>query len=131
VRCILQHELTRVCSDVESLRAPHDGLSIPDVPDVVVLDRQAVRNAVRALNTIRRRWATAGLIVVNAPDERAVVSWLDLGADDACSASSTMAPRLHAMARRARAINAVGYVLAPTSACEPRVRRDTVASRSG
>lgn len=76
-------------------------------PDVLVVDRGAVRDLAREIWHLRRRWPTIIIAVVNARDEDDMERMLDAGADDAIiSGSRLLRPRLLAMARRARTLNA-------------------------
>jgi DNA-binding response OmpR family regulator len=76
-------------------------------PDVLIIDRCVVRDLARDIWHLRRRWPTIFLAVVNARDEADAERMLDAGADDAIIADSRLLrPRLLAMARRARTVNA-------------------------
>jgi DNA-binding response OmpR family regulator len=76
-------------------------------PDVLVVDRTALRDLAREIWHLRRRWPTIIIVVVNVRDEDDIECVLDAGADDAIiSGSRLLRPRLLAMARRARTLNA-------------------------
>jgi two-component system response regulator MprA len=76
-------------------------------PDVLVVDRMALRDLAREIWRLRRRWPTIIIVVVNARDEDDMECVLDAGADDAIiDGSRLLRPRLLAMARRARTLNA-------------------------
>lgn len=104
----------RTLADAEtevSLLAYDDGHRLADVampqPDVVLLDRATIAEIGRRLRLVRRRWPTTPIVVLGARDERDCARLLDEGADDVCVAGSSLLPsRLHAMARRARTMNA-------------------------
>jgi DNA-binding response OmpR family regulator len=75
-------------------------------PDVLVVDRSSLRD-LAAIWHLRRRWPTIGIAVVNARDEDDAECLLDAGADEAVLVGSRLLrPRLLAMARRARTVNA-------------------------
>lgn len=76
-------------------------------PDVLVVDRTALRDLPREIWHLRRRWPTVIIAVVNVRDEDDAEQMLDAGADDAIvGGSRLLRPRLLAMARRARTMNA-------------------------
>lgn len=76
-------------------------------PDALLIDRGALRDLAREIWHLRRRWPTIFIAVVNALDDVDAERMLDAGADDAISAGSRLLrPRLLAMARRARTVNA-------------------------
>ena len=76
-------------------------------PDVLLIDRTALRDLARDIWHLRRRWPTISIAVVNARDEADAERMLDAGADDAIIAGSRLLKaRLLAMARRARTVNA-------------------------
>jgi DNA-binding response OmpR family regulator len=76
-------------------------------PDVLVVDRTALRDVAREIWHFRRRWPTMIIAVVNVRDEDDAEQMLDAGADDAIvGGSRLLRPRLLAMARRARTVNA-------------------------
>ena len=76
-------------------------------PDVVVLERAFACDAPRQMRYLRNRWPTLLIAVADAADDADASRMLDAGADDAIVRGSTMlAPRLHALARRARTVNA-------------------------
>ncbi|MEP6618310.1 MAG: response regulator transcription factor [bacterium] len=76
-------------------------------PDIVLLDRATLPEFARAMRLVRRRWPTVELVVLCARDDEDCARLLDEGADDVCVAGSPLlAARLHAVARRARTINA-------------------------
>jgi DNA-binding response OmpR family regulator len=76
-------------------------------PDVMLLDRATVAEIGRRMRLVRRRWPTTPIVILSARDETDCARLLDEGADDACVAGSAVLPsRLHAIARRARALNA-------------------------
>jgi DNA-binding response OmpR family regulator len=76
-------------------------------PDVLVIDRAAVRDVARDIWHLRRRWPTIFITVLNAHDEADTVRLLNAGADDAILTDSMLLrSRLQAMARRARTVNA-------------------------
>ena len=75
--------------------------------DVVLLDRATLDDFARRMRLARRRWPTAPIVVLGARDDRDCARLLDEGADEACIAGSSLLPaRLHAIARRARTLNA-------------------------
>jgi DNA-binding response OmpR family regulator len=83
------------------------GLHTEERPDVLVLDRPVINDGQAVLRRIRRRWLTVTIIVVGATDHGDVGRLLDAGADDAVEAASPLlAPRIHALTRRARTLNA-------------------------
>jgi DNA-binding response OmpR family regulator len=76
-------------------------------PDVVLLDRATVTDIGRRMRVVGRRWPTTPIVILSARDEMDCARLLDEGADDACIAGSSLVPsRLHAIARRARSLNA-------------------------
>lgn len=76
-------------------------------PDVVLLDRATLPEFARLMRLVRRRWPTIELVVLCAHDDEDCARLLDEGADDVCVAGSPLlAARLHAVARRARTLNA-------------------------
>jgi two-component system response regulator MprA len=76
-------------------------------PDVVVLDRACASDAPRQMRYLRHRWPTVLIAVVDTADEADMCRMLDAGADEAVvRGSPLLAPRLHAIARRARTVNA-------------------------
>lgn len=76
-------------------------------PDVLLIDRTALRDLARDIWHLRRRWPTISIAVVNARDEADAERMLDAGADDAILAGSRLLrSRLLALARRARTVNA-------------------------
>lgn len=76
-------------------------------PDVVLLDRATWPEFARLMRLLRRRWPTIEIVVLGARDDTECAKLLDEGADDVCVAgSSLLAARLHAVARRARTLNA-------------------------
>jgi DNA-binding response OmpR family regulator len=76
-------------------------------PDVLVVERTALRDLAREIWHLRRRWPTIFIAVVNVRDEEDAARMLDAGADDAIPVGSRLLrPRLLAMARRARTVNA-------------------------
>ena len=76
-------------------------------PDVLLVDRSALRDLPRDIWHLRRRWPTISIAVVNARDDADAERMLDAGADDAIIAGSRLLrARLLAMARRARTVNA-------------------------
>ena len=76
-------------------------------PDALLIDRAALRDLAREIWHVRRRWPTIFIAVVNARDDADAEQLLDAGADDAIIIGSRMLrPRLIAMARRARTVNA-------------------------
>ena len=78
----------------------------PEPPDVVVIDAASLPDGTVQLRRVRRRWRTTAILVANAPDESACQHFIDEGADDSCVVGSRMLhTRLHALARRARALN--------------------------
>lgn len=79
----------------------------PQQPDAVLLDRATLDDIGRRMRHVRRRWPLATMVVLNARDDRDCARMLDEGADDVCLAQSSLLPaRLHAIARRARTMNA-------------------------
>ena len=88
------------CEDLECLKTE-------ERPDVLVLDRAVMTEPDALLRRIRRRWLTVTIVVVSAADDQDVGRMLDAGADDAVILASTqLVPRLHALTRRARTLNA-------------------------
>lgn len=76
-------------------------------PDVVLLDCGSLPDFSRRMRRVRRRWATSPVLVLGARDEAECARLLNEGADDACVAGSPIVEaRLHAIARRAHAVNA-------------------------
>ncbi|MEP6730739.1 MAG: response regulator transcription factor [bacterium] len=76
-------------------------------PDVVLLDRATLPDFARRMRLVRRRWPTVPIVVLSARDETDCARLLDEGADDVCvSGSLLLSSRLHAIARRARTLNA-------------------------
>ena len=76
-------------------------------PDVVLLDRATLSDIGRRMRLARHRWPTTPIVVLNARDDADCARLLDEGADDVCVVRSSLLPsRLHAVARRARALNA-------------------------
>ena len=76
-------------------------------PDVLLIDYTPLHNLTRDIWRLRRRWPTIIIAVVNVRDEDAAECVLEAGADEAIIAGSRLLrPRLLAMARRARTINA-------------------------
>jgi DNA-binding response OmpR family regulator len=76
-------------------------------PDVLIIDRSALRDVAREIWHLRRRWPTVAIAIVSARDDADAERMLDAGADDAIIAGSRLLrPRLIAMARRARTVNA-------------------------
>jgi DNA-binding response OmpR family regulator len=76
-------------------------------PDMLVVDRVVLRDVAREIWHLRRRWPTIIIAVVNVRDEDDAEQMLDAGADDAIvGGSRLLRPRLLAMARRARTVNA-------------------------
>jgi DNA-binding response OmpR family regulator len=76
-------------------------------PDVLLIDRSALRDLEHHIWHLRRRWPTMIIAVVNARDEADAERMLYAGADDAVIAGSRLLKaRLLAMARRARTVNA-------------------------
>jgi DNA-binding response OmpR family regulator len=83
------------------------GVETMEHPDVVVIDRDLLRDPDRGLRRLRKRWLTATIIIVGTRDDADAVRLLDAGADDAVSAGSPqLESRLHALTRRARTVNA-------------------------
>ena len=79
--------------------------------DIVIVDCLTVDDISRRLRLLRCRWPTCGILVINVPSEQQCMHLLDDGADDACTATSpALTPRLHALARRARTLNAESRV---------------------
>ena len=76
-------------------------------PAVVLLDRATLSDIGRRMRLARRRWPTTPIVVLSARDDTDCARLLDEGADDACVVRSPLLPsRLHAIARRARMLNA-------------------------
>lgn len=76
-------------------------------PDVLVCDREAFEEFARILCRLRSRWPTSEIIVIRARDRADIAQLLDIGADAAVTADTTvMAARLRALVRRARTVNA-------------------------
>jgi DNA-binding response OmpR family regulator len=85
--------------------------AIATLYDLVIVDYLTVDNLGRRLRLLRCRWPTCGILVINVPTELQCMQYLDDGADDACTATSPALPsRLHALARRARTLNAESRV---------------------
>lgn len=75
-------------------------------PDVIVFDRRVLTAGVGCLMRVRRQWPTVALAILGASDDGDAARLLDAGADEAIvSPSPAVASRLHALARRARALN--------------------------
>lgn len=75
-------------------------------PDVIVLDRQSIPEPALRMRNARRRFPTSAILVANVRDDAECLSYLNEGADDACVAGSPLyEARLHALTRRARALN--------------------------
>jgi len=105
VRSILSDDGTSFFR-LESSAGTYD-LTITGVPDVFVLDCSSVSEPALRMRHLRRRWRTSSILIANAQHERECALYIDEGADDACVADSPMLPsRLHAITRRARAVNA-------------------------
>lgn len=84
-----------------------DGAVHWERPDVVVLDDGSVRDPGCRIRYLRRRWPTLLIAVMNVRDPAEMAALLDAGADDAIVRDSPLlAPRLHALARHARTVNA-------------------------
>jgi DNA-binding response OmpR family regulator len=78
-----------------------------ELPDVVVIDRELLREVDGGLRRLRKRWLMATIIVVGALDDADARRLVDAGADDAVPEGFPMLEtRLHAAARRARTANA-------------------------
>jgi DNA-binding response OmpR family regulator len=76
-------------------------------PDVLLIDRAALRDLARDIWHLRRRWPTITIAVINVRDEADAERMLDAGADEAIiGGSRLLRARLLAMARRARTVNA-------------------------
>ncbi|HET9013297.1 MAG TPA: winged helix-turn-helix domain-containing protein [Gemmatimonadaceae bacterium] len=76
-------------------------------PDVLLVERTALRDLARDIWHLRRRWPTISIAVVNARDEADAERMLDAGADDAIiGGSRLLRARLLALSRRARTVNA-------------------------
>lgn len=102
VAALLSDDATSVvrCDDLSCLQTE-------ERPDVLVLDRDVATESDAVMRRIRRRWPTVIVVVMNAASESDVGRLLDAGADDAIGGSSPLlAPRLHALTRRARTLNA-------------------------
>lgn len=75
-------------------------------PDVVVIDNRSLTDTTRQLRRVRRRWRTAAILIAEVPSEAECQQFIDEGADDACQyGAAILRSRVHAMARRARALN--------------------------
>jgi DNA-binding response OmpR family regulator len=97
---------TRLVTSVEWGSDGRDGHGLTDPPDVVVIDVASLADGKLQLRRVRRWWRTAAILVVNALDDAECEQFIDEGADDACTTGSRMLrTRLHALARRARALN--------------------------
>ena len=105
-------ERTLVGEGTEILHLDADGhlpspTGAPQHPDVVLLDRATLEDFARRMRLAHRRWPTTPIVVLGARDERDCARLLDEGADDVCVVGSALLPaRLHAIARRARTLNA-------------------------
>ena len=76
-------------------------------PDVVLLDRATLPDIGRRIRLARHCWPTTPIVVLSARDDADCARLLDEGADDVCVVRSSLLPsRLHAVARRARTLNA-------------------------
>lgn len=108
-----------------------DGTSSWERPDVVVLDGAADDDdVVRRVGHLRRRWPTIGIAIVNAIDEGCVAEWLDAGADEAIvRGSRLLGPRLQAIVRRARTLNAGSRVAVGDITFDRETRRVSCAGR--
>jgi DNA-binding response OmpR family regulator len=111
VRKILEDASTHVRSGQVTLRPKravcHSTSSDQTLPDVCVVDAAGDTTPARTLRTLRQRWVTTSIIVINLDARETIARWIALGADDACTHQSTeLIPRLHALARRARTLNA-------------------------
>jgi two-component system, OmpR family, response regulator len=105
VRTLASAETEVVPLDLDA--GTHDAAGVLLPPDVVLLDRRTLAGFARQMRLARRRWPTIPLMVLGARDELECARLLDEGADDACVAcSAILASRLHAVARRARSLNA-------------------------
>jgi DNA-binding response OmpR family regulator len=77
-----------------------------DSPDVILLERRFLDKTLNPLFHVRRRWPHVALAIVGARGEHDVATLIDAGADDALIiTASDYSPRLHALTRRARALN--------------------------
>ena len=104
-------ERTLVDEETQVVRFAHDaGVDkerADPQPDVVLLDRATVSDIGRRMRLARRRWPTTAIVVLSARDDADCARLLDEGADDVCIVRSSLLPsRLHAIARRARTLNA-------------------------
>ncbi|MFL5608771.1 MAG: response regulator transcription factor [Gemmatimonadaceae bacterium] len=105
IESLLRDEHTAI-SRQQWRSSPADSAAQWDRPDVVILDGSSPDEATRWMRYLRHRWPTVGIVVMNASDAD-VAGLLDAGADDAIVRGSTvLGARLHAITRRARAINA-------------------------
>ena len=130
-------DVTRLLADQSTRVTSHDWTSsgaivahLREQPDIVVLDARTSASAASAVRTLRRQWPSMGLLVANARDDREVRALLDAGADDVCVSDFPMlTARVHAMARRARAMNACLRVAIGDVVFERDVRRVWCAGR--
>ncbi len=110
--------------------AEGDGTEPLQRPDVVVFDGTAPEDASRRIRYLRHRWPTIGVVVMNARDEAGVACLLDAGADDAVVRDSPLlGPRLHALTRRARTLNAGSRVAVGDIVFDREARRVWCAGR--
>ena len=106
IKRTLADEGTEVFLLAEDHRVPRADYAV-QAPDVVLLDRATLAEFGRRMRLVRRRWPTTPIVVLSARDETDCARLLDEGADDVCIAgSSLLSARLHAIARRARTLNA-------------------------
>lgn len=102
---VMMHFLAQELTTVVRYRSVED-LIHADRPDIVIMSRDMVCDGALALRRLRQRWLTCALVVTGALNERDAAQLLDIGADNALVANDTLlAPRLRAIARRARTIN--------------------------
>ena len=129
--------VSRLLADQSNRVTSHDWTSsaaivahLREQPDIVVLDARTSASVASAVRTMRRQWPSMGLLVANACDDREVRALLDAGADDVCMSDFPMlTARVHAIARRARAMNACLRVAIGDVVFERDVRRVWCAGR--
>jgi DNA-binding response OmpR family regulator len=98
---------------------------------VVILDDATdVASTTHRIGYLRRRWPTLLVAVVNAARDARVTELLDAGADEAIvTGSPACVPRLRAIARRARMVNASTRIGVGDVVFEREARRVWCAGR--
>lgn len=106
-RRVLADNWTTVhAATLDDARSPALFTAVVNSPDVIVLDRQSIPEPGRRMRNARRRFPTSAILVANARDDAECLHYLNEGADDACTVGSpAYETRLHALTRRARALN--------------------------